>query len=990
MTALNHGLLFILLTLTTITGWSQNWQVYDDFSDPNKSEVLFYTPEYEVTPPQISDGTAQFSARSTVEQQYASCQVDLYNTYLTEDYIAQAGITGVKLALSSLTLTGEDAAIAIDVSLANGYAGFIEYDGDDFYTISIIDTTTEFETVVWEDSGAYPGIDFSNNRSISLYVKDGKLQANLFDLALSSPVIPDLKPIAFQFGTYADVNGSSAIAAITEVSTTNEHSSHLGQWFQYDYFDDPMRTQHYWAKAPGNTTNPTYTNEQANFSLPGSSNEEGAYLSFLAPPMEPGGFRFDAQLIAAQANSGVEALLNYGDYACWFEIFTDDQGRYYIGAELVDDTTPDSTTLWTSTRIPAQLNTFYTLAVIMSNNQLQFYANGQHLGTTPRYDWLSTPLEIALGTWSEGGSAIRAAIDNVELFQKSSNLVDFVSIGRYTDITGPVTYGFSAEVETYEYIKNVDLTSPLGQTYPFTLAGGTQTKIWEMEIENSANTLFDQFPYGDYILTVTHFNNTKFSTIIPFAAADRHSPLPQPTQVPQLLAPANLNGSTLHAQEVTFNWGNPDPLANHITFELYNPATDLEIDLEFNDSGVADGPLSTRTTGPLPVTPGNWYATISNGFGLIETNADSVVINTWYSLDKYAQFTVDEKYIPVTASVVGGMMGQNGAVTPEQTYAADHDSLTFTATPDEGYRVALWYVDSVPQEQATGNTFVLGNITQATSVEVSFMPITYLVTFNIVGEGSIQTTDWEPITYYQVGYNETLPEFRAVAGGGYQFFALRGDYVSDVPRIYYDGVVTSDLTIEVVFGVDTDHNGLPDSWEQSVSLNGDPVDPEADDDHDGIKNKDEFLHDTNPFTFNIRMEPGWNLIHIPNTLTPEQNNIDALFTGILGDLWQWAPNIQQYIPSNGISIGDGFWVYWDEPSRIISIPGEVASVAPIPLENGWNLIGVIEPTPLTLNPQIKQIIYWDNQTQMYRIHQGQLMPGIGYWIFSEGNSNLTE
>jgi hypothetical protein len=47
--------------------------------------------------------------------------------------------------------------------------------------------------------------------------------------------------------------------------------------------------------------------------------------------------------------------------------------------------------------------------------------------------------------------------------------------------------------------------------------------------------------------------------------------------------------------------------------------------------------------------------------------------------------------------------------------------------------------------------------------------------------------------------------------------------------------------------VDTDHDGMPDSWEHRFGLNpGDPADGATDNNKDGYTNLEEYLNDTNP------------------------------------------------------------------------------------------------------------------------------------------------
>ena len=275
-------------------------------------------------------------------------------------------------------------------------------------------------------------------------------------------------------------------------------------------------------------------------------------------------------------------------------------------------------------------------------------------------------------------------------------------------------------------------------------------------------------------------------------------------------------------------------------------------------------------------------------------------------------------------------------------------------------------------------------------------------TVNVTVSGS-GLVNGEQSLSFEVVTGTALPSVTAVADTNYQFFGYRGDYTSQDSEITLP-MVTDDMEIEAFFDLDTNQNDIPDSWEDDlhITYTGE-LTIHGDIDGDGIPDYIEFLRDTNPFVFNIIMYPGWNLIHIPNTLTVEQNDLDAIFQNqLLGMLWKWSPFFG-YQQVTTLVPGIGIWAFWDGEEEVIAIPGEPALQQQITLKEGWNLVGVVESEiiqgemdvsrvfvsePIGKEITISAVFYWDGDEQIYQPLNPRafdMAPGLGYWIFS----NLT-
>lgn len=114
---------------------------------------------------------------------------------------------------------------------------------------------------------------------------------------------------------------------------------------------------------------------------------------------------------------------------------------------------------------------------------------------------------------------------------------------------------------------------------------------------------------------------------------------------------------------------------------------------------------------------------------------------------------------------------------------------------------------------------------------------------------------------------------------------------------------------------DSDADGLPDAWELAiVAANPDDaidtladVLPNDDFDRDGMSNRFEFLHGTDPTRYLIHLKRGWNLISI--STVPADNSVAAVLGGhILGPAWIWSDG-QCFATTTELLPLRGHWVF---------------------------------------------------------------------------------
>ena len=140
----------------------------------------------------------------------------------------------------------------------------------------------------------------------------------------------------------------------------------------------------------------------------------------------------------------------------------------------------------------------------------------------------------------------------------------------------------------------------------------------------------------------------------------------------------------------------------------------------------ANGTISPA--GPVTVSDGAdqiFTITANSGYEIEDVKADGVsvgAVSDYTFTNVTADHTISAtfKVIPVTTYTVTPSAGTGGSISPNTAQTVNSGgSVTFTATPDTGYKVKDWKLDGASQSE-TGATFTVSNVTADHTVAVEF------------------------------------------------------------------------------------------------------------------------------------------------------------------------------------------------------------------------------------------------------------------------------
>jgi hypothetical protein len=154
----------------------------------------------------------------------------------------------------------------------------------------------------------------------------------------------------------------------------------------------------------------------------------------------------------------------------------------------------------------------------------------------------------------------------------------------------------------------------------------------------------------------------------------------------------------------------------------------------------------------------------------------------------------------------------------------------------------------------------------------------------------------------------------------------------------------------------------------------------------------EFFTAGTTFQFSIQIQNGWNMVSVPG-LHPVNQNVSTWWPNrnLSADVYKWTTT---YEPVTFTNPGEGYWMLHSGNQTYNTgdewPAGGIQIVAnnPIPLREGWNMIGGYENSPLvsglTTTPPgliVPNTTYGWNGTY---INSTNLFPGFGYCILSTG------
>ncbi len=954
---------------------SAEWSEFDNFdSNSINLSTKWEQADDNIQDPTASNGKLQLSLPSTAAE---------LSSYLIVKNGAQYDGLRADFAVSELPFS--EAGVEIFFECSGGYEGWVEiYSHEGNFTASAV--IEQGDSEVWR-SEKY--ISVSPNQTISLGVIIELEKVKIFigeDDVDESPVIAGLEPQLFAIGAWKDPVAGASNATVDNVETfTTKTVNDYGDWVLVDSFPGSQLNTEIWEESDYNTVSPTVSSGRVRFNLPPYDNDpENDTESYIMLKDKSGIFGIQADFKAPSITSGEAGLELYFETTDgiegWFEIVKY-EGNLYIGVGTENIATEEE--VWSPDYLPNIINSEsnYILSCIFVDNRIKCFLDDDLIFESPYFENL-IPQVLSVGAWNDSTSnSFAASADNFSVLYDRPEPEDVyeVSLGSFANEGG--TFGVECDVETSIDIASVTLTTPADEEVNLVLEyDGDDYFWWELEDDLTVQTVLN----GNYQITVRNKLGGEFTTIIPYAKADMMTPLPSISTASSVTSPLNLDQSILQASEdFIVTWDEPDSQANMIVLELEKHGEDyIEIDREyFGDGSESDGPFSTRQENLGKLDEGEWELYLITAYEVHQTNNDGIEYSVWRAVENVYEFDVISGNL-VESSVVDDI---GGAVSQSVDSVESGGEVTFVAVPDEGYEVEGWYMnDDSNFSQLGGLEFVVSNIQEDLSVAVKFKKKVYTVNF-VIEEGGTLTVDGTPEqSPYSVEHGASLENILAIANEGVNFFGFKGDYISKEDTII-ELIVTSDMTIEVAFAVDADGNGLPDEWEDEVNTSGEDFEADGDDDEDGISNLDEFLNGTDPFGFDIVMNRGWNLVHIPRLLEDSPNDLSSLFTKRRGEMWSWAPGGGFYNQATSIIVGSGVWVFWDGDREIISVPGTPIDGQNITLHKGWNLVGTIYKTTLPANDAVNLIFFWDSELQVYEtLDNFELMPGVGYWIESRG------
>jgi len=118
-------------------------------------------------------------------------------------------------------------------------------------------------------------------------------------------------------------------------------------------------------------------------------------------------------------------------------------------------------------------------------------------------------------------------------------------------------------------------------------------------------------------------------------------------------------------------------------------------------------------------------------------------------------------------------------------------------------------------------------------------------------------------------------------------------------------IVTS---TDIHAGVDTDHDGMPDLWEEAVGLSPFSNDADADSDGDGLSNLQEYLAGTNPFDassyLKIQAAKSTNGLHVTFRAVAGRSYTVQYRDALASGQWNQLTNIAPQVGDHTVAIPD--------------------------------------------------------------------------------------
>ncbi len=215
--------------------------------------------------------------------------------------------------------------------------------------------------------------------------------------------------------------------------------------------------------------------------------------------------------------------------------------------------------------------------------------------------------------------------------------------------------------------------------------------------------------------------------------------------------------------------------------------------------------------------------------------------------------------------------------------------------------------------------------------------------------------------------------------GGYYVNIDAGVFVDKAGNPYGGMLDSITWTLAPVGSDDSDTDLIDDEWELTyfADLLHDPM---ADDDGDGRSTFVEYWQGTNPLSYEVILARDWNLFSFNVQPTDpdaagfldRHNSYGMHYTT---PFWKWENN--HFKITSMIRPFQGYWIHSPHQVVVEFTPG--STITEIPLDTGWNIIGVSQTiTPDQIPHQTGNVWQWKNE-QFERVNE--LKAGVGYWVY---------
>lgn len=273
--------------------------------------------------------------------------------------------------------------------------------------------------------------------------------------------------------------------------------------------------------------------------------------------------------------------------------------------------------------------------------------------------------------------------------------------------------------------------------------------------------------------------------------------------------------ATAPAEEYTVTFAAEPEGQGTLTATRYDRENDEEVPFESGEKFSGESIFITFTAKPgADYKVEKWL--VNDEAIAMPSNPNEYVHELTADVDVKVVFTAKPNEVTLKYSVPTGDGGQIAvAVTPKDggdavsvgsgAKVARGSSVTFTATPSEGYEVEKWLVNGSEDRQAGQNTTLTMTLEEDTDVQLYFKKeaTKYVVNFTAdpVKGGKVTASGYVNSQYKTITSGEALPEgsyidFEAEANEGYEFEKFTVNGVDGTPDFANPNKLSQEITAE--------------------------------------------------------------------------------------------------------------------------------------------------------------------------------------------------